>query len=249
MVQGLSNSVVQALTHQRRDPTEAESGTILTRWGVLDYGSAMPRTAGVAPGGMVFHVLNRGVARMQLFEKATDYQAFEQVLRDTLDQSPMRICAYAVMPNHWHLLLWPECDGELTAFMQRLTITHVRRWQEHRGYAGLGHVYQGRYKSFPVESDEHFWVVARYVGATRCAPISSCERRNGGGQACGNAVILREQSGRCWRRGRSICQRIGSSGSIKPTTRRNWKRFVGECNEAAPLASRNGRRKSRNVWA
>ena len=47
--------------------------------------------------------------------------------------------------------------------MQRLTITHVRRWQEHRGYAGLGHVYQGRYKPFPVESDEHFWVVARYV--------------------------------------------------------------------------------------
>ena len=67
---------------------------------------------------------------MQLFEKAADYQAFEQVLRDTLDQSPMRICAYAVMPNHWHLLLWPECDGELAAFMQRLTITHVRCWQE-----------------------------------------------------------------------------------------------------------------------
>ena len=87
------------------------------------------------------------------------------------------------------------------------------------------------------------------LSATRCAPISSCERRNGGGQACGNAVILREKSGRCWRRGRSICQRIGSSVSIKPTTRRNWKRFVGVCNEAAPLASRNGRRKSRNVWA
>ena len=183
----------------------------------------MPRTARVAPGGMVFHVLNRGVARMQLFEKAADYQAFEQVLRDTLDQSPMRICAYTVMPNHWHLLLWPECDGELAAFMQRLTITHVRRWQEHRGYAGLGHVYQGRYKSFPVESDEHFWVVARYVERNAFAPISSCERRNGGGQACGNAVILREKGGRCWRRGRSICLRIGSSGSIKPTTRRNWK--------------------------
>ena len=55
---------------------------------------------------------------MQLFEKVADYQAFEQVLQDTLDQSPMRICAYAVMPNHWHLLLWPECDGELAAFMQ-----------------------------------------------------------------------------------------------------------------------------------
>ena len=117
----------------------------------------------VAPGGMVFHVLNRGVARMQLFEKPADYQAFELVLRESVDESPMRICAYALMPNHWHLLVWPESDGELAAFMQRLTVTHVRRWQQNRGYAGLGHVYQGRYKSFPVESDEHFWVVAQYV--------------------------------------------------------------------------------------
>jgi len=76
-----------------RQRAESGTGTILTRWGALDYGSAMPRTARVAPGGMVFHVLNRGVARMQLFEKAADYQAFEQVLRGTLDQSPMRICA------------------------------------------------------------------------------------------------------------------------------------------------------------
>jgi putative transposase len=112
---------------------------------------------------MVFHVLNRGVARMQLFEKPADYQAFEQVLRETVDESPIRICAYVLMPNHWHLLVWPESDGELAAFMQRLTVTHVRRWQLCRGYVGLGHVYQGRYKSFPVESDEHFWVVARYV--------------------------------------------------------------------------------------
>jgi putative transposase len=75
----------------------------------------------------------------------------------------MRICASALMPKHWHLLFWPERDSELAIFMQRLTITHVRCWQQHRGYAGLGHVYQGRYKSFPVQSDEHFCVVARYV--------------------------------------------------------------------------------------
>ena len=223
---------------------ESGTGTILTRWGVLDYGSAMPRTARVAPGGMVFHVLIRGVARMQLFEKAADYQAFEQVLRDTLDQSPMRICAYAVMPNHWHLLLWPECDGELAAFMQRLTITHVRRWQEHRGYAGLGHVYQGRYKSFPVESDEHFWVVARSVERNAFAPISSCERRNGGGQACGNAVILREKSGRCWRRdryagelaraGQSNRRRAGTgSASLERATRPPlWPAGMAEGNRA-----------------
>src|ERR1035438_3357133 len=99
----------------------------------------MPRTARVAPDGMVFHVLNRGVARMQLFEESADYQAFEHVLRETLDASSMRIFAYLVMPNHWQLLVWRERDGELAAFMQRLTITHVRRWQQHRRYAGLGH--------------------------------------------------------------------------------------------------------------
>ena len=152
---------------------------------------------------------------------------------DTLDQSPMRICAYAVMPNHWHLLLWPECDGELAAFMQRLTITHVRRWQEHRGYAGLGHVYQGRYKSFPVESESISGLSPDKLSATRCAAISSCERRNGGGQACGNAVILREKSGRCWRRGRSICR--DWLERVNPTDeRRHWKGF-SECATRPPL--------------
>jgi len=123
----------------------------------------MPRSARVAPGGMVFHVLNRGVARMQLFDKPEDFLAFERVLQETRELTPMRVMAYCLMPNHWHLLLWPQHDDDLAAFMQRLTITHVRRWQEHRGYAGLGHVYQGRYKSFPVQSGEHFLLVARYV--------------------------------------------------------------------------------------
>lgn len=123
----------------------------------------MPRTARIAPGGVVFHVLNRAIARMRLFEKVGDYEAFDRVLGDTLEQTPMRVCAYCVMPNHWHLLLWPEKDGDLGRFMQRLTLTHVRRWQEHRRWVGLGHMYQGRYKSFPVEEDGHFLAVARYV--------------------------------------------------------------------------------------
>ncbi|MBN2023114.1 MAG: transposase [Pirellulales bacterium] len=112
---------------------------------------------------MVFHVLNRGIARMQIFEKPGDYEAFERTVCETLQEAPMRICAYCVLPNHWHLLLWPQRDGDLAKFMHRLTITHVRRWQEHRHFVGLGHVYQSRYKSFPVEEDEHFLAVARYV--------------------------------------------------------------------------------------
>ena len=137
----------------------------------------MPRSARVAPGGLLFHVLNRGVGLRCLFEKDGDYEAFERIVAETRESRRMRICAYCLMPNHWHFVLWPEHDGDLAAFMQRLTITHVRRWQEHRGEVGLGHVYQGRYKSFPVETDEYFYQVSRYVerNALRAKLVSAAE--------------------------------------------------------------------------
>lgn len=123
----------------------------------------MPRTRRVVPAGMVFHVLNRGVGRMRLFRGDGDFEAFERAITKTLETRPMRILAYCLMPNHWHLVLWPQHAGDLGAFMQKLTITHVRNWQEHRRRVGYGHLYQGRYKSFPVEGDEHFYQVVRYV--------------------------------------------------------------------------------------
>lgn len=119
-------------------------------------------------------MLNRGNGRATIFGDAGDYAAFERVLAETLGLIPaVRLLAYCLMPNHgstelaevWHLLLWPRRgpDGQLGAFMQRLTVTHVRRWHAHRHSAGGGHVYQGPYKSFPVQDDGHFLVVARYV--------------------------------------------------------------------------------------
>lgn len=88
----------------------------------------MPRTSRSAPGNMDFHVLNRGVGRQRLFDKRADYVACEEVLDETLSKVPMRICNYCIMPNHWHVILWPEQDGDLAAFMQRLTVTPVTRW-------------------------------------------------------------------------------------------------------------------------
>lgn len=123
----------------------------------------MPRSARKAPGGVVFHALNRGVGRRTLFHKDQDYAAFERILERALSIVPVRLLAYCLMPNHWHLLLWPRRDGELAAFMQRLTTTHVRRWHRHRHTDGRGHLYQGTYKSFPVQEDAHFLTVARYV--------------------------------------------------------------------------------------
>ena len=67
------------------------------------------------------------------------------------------------MPNHFHLLLWPREDGDLSLFMRWLTVTHTQRWHAHHRTSGTGHLYQGRFKSFLVQSDEHFLAVCRYV--------------------------------------------------------------------------------------
>src|SRR5688572_1014542 len=123
----------------------------------------MPRQARNAPGDVVYHVLNRAAGRAALFRHDDDYAAFVRALAETVDRVPMRVCGYCLMPNHWHLALWPAADGALARFMQRLTITHVRRWLEHRRRVGTGSVYQGRYKSFPVQDDAHFTTVLRYV--------------------------------------------------------------------------------------
>lgn len=112
---------------------------------------------------MLYHVLNRANNRTRIFENDGDYLAFLRVVCDTLQKRPMRIISYSIMPNHWHFLLWPESDGDLGNFMQAVTTTHVRRWHLHRNNVGMGHLYQGPYKAFPVEDDQHFYSVGRYI--------------------------------------------------------------------------------------
>jgi len=123
----------------------------------------MPRTARHAPGGLVYHVLNRANGRLRLFKKDEDFLAFEQVLLLAHKKVPIRILDWCLMGNHWHLVLWPEEDGELTAFMRWLTLTHAQRWKHAHDAVGHGHLYQGRFKSFPIEQDEHLLTVLRYV--------------------------------------------------------------------------------------
>lgn len=114
-------------------------------------------------GGMVFHVLNRGVNRRTLFYDARDYEAFVADMVETLRTKPMRICSFCIMPNHWHMVLWPERDGDITSFVHHLTSLHVLRWKRRHDEVGLGPLYQGRFKAFPVQADHHFFTVVRYV--------------------------------------------------------------------------------------
>ena len=136
---------------------------------------------------MLFHVLNRGVGRMRLFLKDADFGAFEQILEKTAKSRPMRILSYCLLPNHWHFVLWPEHDGDLGAFMQKLTITHAHNWQIYRRRVGYGHLYQGRYKSFPIRRRRTLLPGRAMSNATPCGRTLSAARRNGGFQASGGA--------------------------------------------------------------
>jgi putative transposase len=114
-------------------------------------------------GGLLYHALNRANARLAILESDDDDAAFERALGQATSRYGMRLLAYCLMPNHFHLLLGPRGDGDLSDFMRWLSMTHTQRWHAHHRTAGTGHLYQGRYKSIPVQSDEHFLTVCRYV--------------------------------------------------------------------------------------
>ena len=113
--------------------------------------------------GGIYHALNRGNARANVFDKPEDYEAFERILAEGLERYPCRLLAYQLMPTHWHLVLQPTEDGGMSNFLRWVSLTHTMRLHAHRGTGGQGHVYQGRFKSFPIQDDDHFLVVCRYV--------------------------------------------------------------------------------------
>ncbi len=123
----------------------------------------MPRINRVDIGGYVYHVLNRANARVQIFDNDKDYQLFESILEEAKEKFNMRVLAYSIMPNHWHLVLFPRNNGDLSVFMKWLSNTHTKRWHAIKKTTGQGHLYQGRYRSFLCQDDNHFLSLVRYV--------------------------------------------------------------------------------------
>ena len=100
---------------------------------------------------------------MHLFRQEDDFEAFQRVMVEAHQRQPIRILSYCVLSNHWHFVVWPEEDGQLTDFFRRLAQTHAVRWRVSHRTVGYGHLYQGRFKSFPVQSDDHLLGLLRYV--------------------------------------------------------------------------------------
>lgn len=121
----------------------------------------MPRTARASQGGICFHAINRGNRRATVFHNSSDYDAFIGLMQRASLRVPMRTLAYCLMPNHFHFVLWPYEDGDLSRWMHWLLTAHVRRYHRVRGSSGR--VWQGRFKGFPIQTDRHLLAVMRYT--------------------------------------------------------------------------------------
>ena len=123
----------------------------------------MPRPPRADEAGGLYHALNRGNMRSEIFHKEADFDAFERILHEGLQIHQIQLFSYQLMPNHYHLVLRPLVDGEMNRFLGWVGGTHTMRYHAHYQTSGYGHVYQQRYKSFPIQDDEHFLVVCRYI--------------------------------------------------------------------------------------
>ncbi|TWT34315.1 transposase [Blastopirellula retiformator] len=134
-----------------------------------------PKRADEAGG--IYHALNRGNSRAAIFDTPDDFEAFQRILAEGLSRYPCRILPYQLMPNHWHLVVRPTADGGMSDLLRWVTLTHTMRRHAHRHTSGKGHIYQGRFKSFPVQDDGHFLVVCRYVerNARQAGLVNSAE--------------------------------------------------------------------------
>ena len=142
----------------------------------------MARPPRIDLGDYVYHIINRSNGRARIFNTGADYQDFEYLLSEAKEDFAMRILAYVIMPNHWHLLLYPKKDGDLSKALQWLGTSHARRHHTRKGTVGGGHLYQGRYKSFLVQGDAHLLTLLKYVerNPVRAKLVSKPEMRKWG---------------------------------------------------------------------
>ena len=150
---------------------------------------------------------------MRLFRKDADFEAFERVIMEAMAKHPIRLLGYCLMPTHWHFVLWPVRDDDVSKFLRWLTNTHTQRWHAHYQRTGTGHLYQGRFKSFPVQKDDHLYRLLRYVeGNALAAPVWSSVRRTGAGRVCIIGAAARPiRCVRCFIAGRCRCWLIGKN--------------------------------------
>lgn len=120
----------------------------------------MPRQARRKSESGVYHVLLRGINQQQIFEDSEDFEKFLQVLKECKAVSEYKLFAYCLMGNHIHLLIKEEIEP-IEQIMKRIATRFVY-WYNVK-YQRVGHLFQDRFKSEPVENDSYFMTVIRYI--------------------------------------------------------------------------------------
>ena len=152
----------------------------------------MPRQKRADEAGAIYHALNRGNKRQTIFHKDGDYQAFLGVFTQGLELYPVKLLAYVLMPNHWHMVRRPTEDGGMGWLLSWVTATHTLRYHAHYRTSGESHMYQAGFMNFPVENDGHFLVLGRYTERNPLRAGMVSEPRTGSGVLCGSGCKSRQ---------------------------------------------------------
>jgi len=119
----------------------------------------MPRKERYQEAGY-YHIINRGVERRAIYLEPEDYEFFLDLLLKFTKEYEIIIHAFCLMTNHYHLLLETK-QANLSKAIQSVNDKYAKYFN--KKYKRSGHLWQGRYKSYPLFDDAHFWIVAKYI--------------------------------------------------------------------------------------
>ena len=195
--------------------------------------------------GLIFHAINRGNNRADVYFDDSDRQAFLDAIANTKERYPFRLFGYCLMPNHFHLLLRPNRGQSLSRIMQSLTVAHT--WRHHKRWKSDGHVWQGRFKSPVIQDGAHVLTVLRYIEsnplrtasgpASRLVPLVEFPRMLDGSQT---RFSTRSRSTRRWVALRRSGGRVGSARLSGRFAKKSSRGSANRPTAAVRWASPNG---------
>lgn len=121
----------------------------------------MPRKPRIVKTGLPHHIIQRGVRRMNVFHKPNDYAFYLDLLKEWSAQAQLDIWAYCLMSNHIHLVAVPHTPDSLRLALSQTNRRYASMVNKREG--ATGHLWEGRFKSYPIEDDPYLLSVVRYV--------------------------------------------------------------------------------------
>ena len=121
----------------------------------------MSRSAREYSSSGIYHIVFRGVNQQSIFEEKADYEKLKRAIAIVKEEMKFKIYAYCFMSNHVHLVIHENQERDISLIMKRI-LTKYARWYNIK-YGRSGALIANRYKSVPVEIDEYFLQLIRYV--------------------------------------------------------------------------------------